>query len=225
MMSPLACSALLRAAVLAAVLPIAACGDAGVLEPHGPIAAAERLPGMMPAAGHLEHMPAHIMQRVGRYADAATANRKGADADVAYFAKTTPPDYYVMYTAHNYQFLSAAAVMGGRSEESIRAARDMVLNTDPDMLKQMPELDAILAAQPPQPRVRSGGGAASDAGLPYQPGPDRAAGVVGVAQPAVERGQHVHPGRGVHRLGRLQRPQVLPPKSASLEADRLTVER
>jgi cytochrome o ubiquinol oxidase subunit 2 len=43
MMSPLACSALLRAAVLAAVLPLAACGDAGVLEPHGPIAAAERL--------------------------------------------------------------------------------------------------------------------------------------------------------------------------------------
>ena len=33
---------------------------------------------MMPAAGHLEHMPAHTMQRVGRYEDAAEANRKGA---------------------------------------------------------------------------------------------------------------------------------------------------
>jgi len=38
--------------------------------PEKGVGAAERLPGMMPAAGHLEHMPAHIMQRVGRYADA-----------------------------------------------------------------------------------------------------------------------------------------------------------
>ena len=45
------------------------------------VASAERLRGMMPAAGHLEHMPAHILQRVGRYAEAAAANRKGADAD------------------------------------------------------------------------------------------------------------------------------------------------
>jgi hypothetical protein len=61
------------------------------------IPAAERLPRLMPAARHLEHMPAHIMQRVGRYEDAA---------DLAYFSMTKPPDYYVMYTAHNYQFLA-----------------------------------------------------------------------------------------------------------------------
>jgi hypothetical protein len=45
--------------------------------PEKAIAAAEPA-GMMPAAGHLEHMPAHTLQRVGRYADAAEANRKGA---------------------------------------------------------------------------------------------------------------------------------------------------
>jgi hypothetical protein len=78
--------------------------------PEKGVGAAERLPGMMPAAGHLEHMPAHIMQRVGRYADAAEANRRGAAADLAYFAKTTAPDYYpTMYTAHNYQFLAFSA--------------------------------------------------------------------------------------------------------------------
>jgi cytochrome o ubiquinol oxidase subunit 2 len=41
--SPLGDSLLSRAAALVAILPLAACGDAGVLEPHGPIAAAERL--------------------------------------------------------------------------------------------------------------------------------------------------------------------------------------
>jgi hypothetical protein len=71
-------------------------------DPGKAVPAAERLPGMMPAAGHLEHMPAHIMQRVGRYEDAAEANRKGVAADLAYVATTKPLDYYVMYTAHNY---------------------------------------------------------------------------------------------------------------------------
>src|SRR6266478_1273503 len=41
--SPLRCRAMLRAAALAAVLPLAACSSAGVLDPQGPIAAAERL--------------------------------------------------------------------------------------------------------------------------------------------------------------------------------------
>jgi hypothetical protein len=82
--------------------------------PEKAVAAAERLSGMMPAAGHLEHMPAHIMQRVGRYEDAAEANRKGAAADLAYYGKTKPLDYYAMYTAHNYEFLAFSAAMEGR---------------------------------------------------------------------------------------------------------------
>ncbi len=41
--SPLGCRGMSRAAALAAVLPLAACSNAGVLDPRGPIAAAERL--------------------------------------------------------------------------------------------------------------------------------------------------------------------------------------
>ncbi len=92
-------------------------------DPGKAVVAAERLPGMMPAAGHLEHMPAHIMQRVGRYEAAAEANRKGVAADLAYYAATKPLDYYVMYTAHNYQFLAFSAAMEGRQAETIEAAR------------------------------------------------------------------------------------------------------
>ena len=55
-------------------------------DPGKATASAQRLTGMMPAAGHLEHMPAHIMQRIGRYEDAAEANRRGVKADHAYFA-------------------------------------------------------------------------------------------------------------------------------------------
>jgi len=105
------------------------------------VAAAERLRGMMPAAGHLEHMPAHIFQRVGRYAEAAEANRKGAEADLAYFAKSTPLDYYRVYTAHNYQFLAYSAAMEGRRADAVHAAKQSRKVVSDEMLAMMPGMD------------------------------------------------------------------------------------
>ena len=114
-------------------------------DPAKAVPAAERLPGMLPATGHLEHMPAHIMQRVGRYEDAAEANRKGVVADLAYFAMTKPPDYYVMYTAHNYQFLAFSAAMEGRQAETIEVARQSRALVSDDMLLTMPGADWYVA--------------------------------------------------------------------------------
>ena len=85
--------------------------------PELAVKSAEALEGMMPAAGHLEHMPAHILQRVGRYEEAAEANRKGAAADLAYLKETSAPDYYPMYLIHNFQFLASAGGMEGRRAE------------------------------------------------------------------------------------------------------------
>ena len=112
--------------------------------PEGAVASAERLRGMMPAAGHLEHMPAHIMQRVGRYEDAAEANRKGAAADLAYFGKTKPLDYYAMYTGHNYQFLAFSAAMEGRKAETLEATRQSRATIPDAMLLAMPGVDWII---------------------------------------------------------------------------------
>lgn len=98
--------------------------------PERALAAAERLRGMMPAAGHLEHMPAHIMQRVGRYDDAVIANRRAVAADRAYLALTTPPGHYAMYLGHNYSFLAYAAAMEGRKAESLQAVQGL-LQADP----------------------------------------------------------------------------------------------
>ena len=99
------------------------------------------LVGMMPAAGHLEHMPAHIYQRVGRYEESAEANRKGAAADVAYLKLTPAPDYYPMYLIHNYQFLAYSAAMEGRRAETVKALRDARAAVPDAMLLAMPGLD------------------------------------------------------------------------------------
>jgi tetratricopeptide (TPR) repeat protein len=112
--------------------------------PDKALASAQRLRGMMPAAGHLEHMPAHIMQRVGRYEDAAEANRAGAAADLAYYAKAKPLDYYTMYTAHNYQFLAFSTAMDGRKAETLEAVRKARETVSDDMLLSMPGWDWYL---------------------------------------------------------------------------------
>jgi tetratricopeptide (TPR) repeat protein len=116
-------------------------------EPGKALAAAERLRGMMPAAGHLEHMPAHILQRVGRYEEAAEANRRGVAADQAYFAATSAPDYYGMYLAHNYSFLAFSAAMEGRKAETLAAVQEVVQQVPVDMVLAMGDSGWNLAQQ------------------------------------------------------------------------------
>lgn len=115
------------------------------LDPARAVPSADALVGMMPAAGHLEHMPAHIYQRVGRYEEAAEANRKGAAADVAYLKLTPAPDYYPMYLIHNYQFLAYSAAMEGRAAETLEALRDARAAVPDSMLLAMPGLDWSIA--------------------------------------------------------------------------------
>jgi len=114
--------------------------------PEKALASAERLRDLVPGAGHLVHMPAHIFQRIGRYEDAAEANRRAAKADENYDAMTTPPDYYpVMYTAHNYQFLAYSAAMEGRKAETINAVNRSRAAISNSMLLEMPGTDWYVA--------------------------------------------------------------------------------
>jgi tetratricopeptide (TPR) repeat protein len=110
-------------------------------DPGKAITSAERVGGAMPAAGHLVHMPSHILQRVGRYADSAEANRRAAAADTAYYAKTAAIDYYPMYSAHNLQFLAAAGAMEGRAGETIASLRQVRTLFPDEMVAGMPGVD------------------------------------------------------------------------------------
>jgi len=85
---------------------------------------ADRLGALMPAAGHMVHMPAHIYLRVGRYADAAEANERAIRADEDYLAQCQAQGLYpVSYYPHNLHFLWAAATFEGRSAVALDAAR------------------------------------------------------------------------------------------------------
>lgn len=96
-------------------------------------AAADRLGALMPGAGHIVHMPAHIYQRIGRYADVAAVNDRAARADLAYFGRTSPLDYYATYTTHNWEFEAFGAAEIGRTAEALAAlqhARALIGDAD-----------------------------------------------------------------------------------------------
>lgn len=94
------------------------------VQPERAVAAAERLAGLMPGAGHLVHMPGHIYVRVGRYVDAIKANEHAVHADESYIRDQNPVFgiYVAGYYPHNYDFLAFAASMVGRSAQAIGAA-------------------------------------------------------------------------------------------------------
>ncbi len=104
--------------------------------PEKGTAAAERLGGLVPGSGHLVHMPSHIYIRTGRYADAADSNVRAIEADEAYFAKAPAPDFYSLYYMHNTHFLAYAAMMEGRRDTALAAARKIETNIPESFLKE-----------------------------------------------------------------------------------------
>ena len=94
------------------------------VEPAKALAAADRLRTLVPGAGHLVHMPAHIYLRLGLYREATLANELAAQADESYVAQCRAQGFYpAAYYPHNLHFLWYTNAMEGRSAESIAAAR------------------------------------------------------------------------------------------------------
>lgn len=104
--------------------------------PERGVAAADRLRTLVPGAGHMVHMPAHIYSRVGRWADAAEANVRAIEADRRYRELSPRQGFYSVYMAHNRHFLSWAAQMEGRSEVALKAAREMIANFPEDFVRE-----------------------------------------------------------------------------------------
>ena len=113
--------------------------------PEQALPSARRLETLVPAAGHLVHMPAHIYERTGFYAEAASANRAAAAADRAYLKAngTQNAVYSMMYYGHNLHFLALSASMEGRFAEAKAAADQLVANVSANV-KQMPMLESFL---------------------------------------------------------------------------------
>lgn len=116
--------------------------------PERALAYAPKLSQLMPAAGHLVHMPAHIYERTGDYEEAARSNEEAAAADRAYLTNASGPGIYgLMYYSHNLHFLAIAYSMQGRLIDSVNAAKLLDGNVSP-AVKEMPMLEGFLTVTP-----------------------------------------------------------------------------
>jgi tetratricopeptide (TPR) repeat protein len=113
--------------------------------PEKALAAAKRLDTLVPEAGHLVHMPAHIYMRTGDFDSAVTSNARAAAIDERFIQQTGSKVgmYPLMYYNHNVHFESAAAVMAGRYGDAKQAADKLVSNLSP-FIADMPMLEVLL---------------------------------------------------------------------------------
>ena len=91
------------------------------------VPAADRLGALAPASPHLVHMPSHTYGRVGRYADAARVNEQAVDADLKLAAIQKDQGFINTkdWRNHDQHFLWFAALMEGRGDVALAAARGM----------------------------------------------------------------------------------------------------
>jgi tetratricopeptide (TPR) repeat protein len=111
--------------------------------PDRALAYAERLPELVPGAGHLVHMPAHVYWRTGRYHDAVAINEHAAHSDDGFMpdrgART--PFYAVAYVPHNVHFLFAAAQMEGNAARALEAAHALSAKVSNEQYRAMPFIE------------------------------------------------------------------------------------
>jgi tetratricopeptide (TPR) repeat protein len=124
--------------------------------PERALRSADRLRKLVPGAGHLVHMPAHIDMRLGRYEAAALANERAIEADLEYVERAGPGGFYAFYRAHNYQFLAWARMFQGRSEDALDAARELVRQIPPDLVRAVPQYVESYLGTPYHVLVRFG---------------------------------------------------------------------
>jgi tetratricopeptide (TPR) repeat protein len=99
------------------------------------------LRGLVPDAGHLQHMPTHIDVLCGNYSDVVRWNDRAIVADRKYLKREGPISFYSLYRAHNYHFKLYGAMFLGQYETAVEAADEMIATIPTELLRvQVPPM-------------------------------------------------------------------------------------
>jgi tetratricopeptide (TPR) repeat protein len=108
-------------------------------------AEADRLLPLMPGAGHVVHMPAHIYMRVGRHNDVVRSNQMAVKADEDYIAQCRAQGVYPLgYYPHNIHFIWMGATASGQRKIALEAAQKVASAIPQEALGTVPILQGFL---------------------------------------------------------------------------------
>ncbi len=94
-------------------------------------ACAEFLGKSIPGASHINHMPSHTFNEVGRWGDSVRANLDAWHSDL----KARTGEGFAIYPAHNLHMLVYAASMDGQGAIAMRAGKDYAKMTGDPMFQ------------------------------------------------------------------------------------------
>ena len=102
--------------------------------PERALAAGDRLRGLVPDAGHLQHMPTHIDVLCGDYRAVVESNQAAIEADRKFLAREGAGNFYSLYRCHDYHFKIYGAMFLGRYGPALAAAEEMVETLPEELL-------------------------------------------------------------------------------------------
>ena len=94
---------------------------------------AEILGRTIPGASHINHMPSHTFNEVGRWGDSVRANLDAWHSDL----KAAAGEGFAIYPSHNLHMLVYAASMDGQGAIAMRAGKDYAKLTRGDTMFQL----------------------------------------------------------------------------------------
>jgi len=102
--------------------------------PEEALPAADLLRGLVPDAGHLQHMPSHIDVLCGDYRSSVVTNQVAVQADRKFVERQGPLNFYSLYRAHDLHFVVYSAMFEGQSQVALRAADELSAQLTPELL-------------------------------------------------------------------------------------------
>jgi tetratricopeptide (TPR) repeat protein len=102
--------------------------------PEEALPAADLLRGLVPHAGHLQHMASHIDVLCGDYRASVVANTAAVRADRMFVEREGPLNFYSLYRAHDLHFVVYSAMFEGRFATALEAADELAGQLTPDVL-------------------------------------------------------------------------------------------
>ncbi len=127
-------------------------------EPERAEACSEYIGNSIPGASHINHMPSHTWNEIGRWGDSVRANIQAWHSDL----KAPIGEGFAIYPQHNLHMLLFAASMDGQGAIAVQAGRDYARLMDTNMyhvltLVRFGRFDEILEiTERPQPPIDAG---------------------------------------------------------------------